>query len=1300
MKHMKRLRLLLPLMIIGMLIFGAVTASAATGTITAMLREAVGLNASAGYELTTDKEVYQKGEAIKVTVKVPADDENAWVGIIKSGKTAADKYGCAPYFWYYANKYHGNGDCTTNFNIFDGEYSGDLNYSEYDKEEQALIDVEAGCLNPGVYDIILFEDDGFEYGAMATVVIDGEYAVKYMNGEDELKNLTPVTYLFSQVQKGTVDLPKNVNVEHYNFKGWYDNADLKGSAVTGIAKGSQGEKTFYGKFEPKKYNVTFDTDGGSSVASQSVTYKTQVKRPAAPTKSGSVFLGWATEKNGKAGFDFNQPIQGPTTLYAVWGSAGSKVVTFDATGGSDVLSQALNAGQKAERPADSAREGYFFGGWFTDKNCSTVFNFGTAVTDNITVYAKWIPIEYQIVFDSYGGTPVEPITYTIETPTFELPKPTRDQYVFDGWGDPFGNVYYKIEQGSTGSLGLGARWESFNSLSTDKTTYMNGEPIMVTVKSVIPGAWVGLYKETDTVEEGVANVYRWDYVDQHYGTAFNIMDAKAINQLTVGKYKIVLVDNNWQVVMQHNIVVEKNTNPAKGTLTVSGYSRDDKTYSGSSSKDRGEKLYDFYYGDGIEVKASVSGIGCDGAWVGILTDAQYSGNQIGEYMKKNWYYVDDFKDQSVNLNYVDNSVISEDAKAIPYGLNYWIILASKENQILDAIPFNYRTFNMDWAGQPWAENVSTSLVVEQDWVSKVADGTKLKPSLTLKQVNGHFGFTKDASGKLVEITEEVLTEGKDYTLVYPAESKEPGTYSVQVVFPSAGAYNYLSTDAKKYGLKDGITYYLKSTEDQHVIEYILNGGTNNKDNPASYAVGTEVILKAPAKAGCCFGGWYTTEDFQKDSRITKIAATDKADFKLYAKWINEENTKYKINYVLDGGSNSLNNPMGYDGDVEVAMNPATKKGYRFDGWFYDAAFTIPADTIPAGTTGDLTIYAKFTKAEKNMFLIETSVKGGSISGNAQAKVGKTVTISYKANKDYALYSVTVDGVSVDISKYPSAYTFENVTADHKIDVVYKLIPAKPVISKIKTGDGRISVSWKSVKRADAYKVYRAVNGGAYKLVKTTTERTYVDSKVTAGKKYAYKIAAVVKETASEKSAAKSIKASKVLQQVTVKSVIERRGKVTVICNQVPGATAYKVYRSADGGKTYKLVSTGKGTIQTSNALPAGQYRYKVAAAANGFVGKASKVKYVTVLAKPTITKVTSKDQSVTVKWKAQKNADKYAVFRSVNGGKSFKKVLVTEKTTATFEYQTAGQKQQYKVRALKGAGYSRMSDAKKVTVKR
>ena len=73
-----------------------------------------------------------------------------------------------------------------------------------------------------------------------------------------------------------------------------------------------------GKTETPKFTVTFNTDGGSAVDSQSVESGKMATKPEAPTLEGSWFLGWYGDKELTKEFDFTSPITNNTEVYAKW----------------------------------------------------------------------------------------------------------------------------------------------------------------------------------------------------------------------------------------------------------------------------------------------------------------------------------------------------------------------------------------------------------------------------------------------------------------------------------------------------------------------------------------------------------------------------------------------------------------------------------------------------------------------------------------------------------------------------------------------------------------------------------------------------------------------------------------------------------------------------------------------------------------------------------------------------------------------------------------------------------------------
>ncbi|MBO5139301.1 MAG: InlB B-repeat-containing protein [Peptococcaceae bacterium] len=74
---------------------------------------------------------------------------------------------------------------------------------------------------------------------------------------------------------------------------------------------------------PLTYTVTFNTNGGTDVASQTIGYYQKATEPTAPTKDGFTFAGWFTSEDDGAtlsetAYDFATPVEEDITLYAKW----------------------------------------------------------------------------------------------------------------------------------------------------------------------------------------------------------------------------------------------------------------------------------------------------------------------------------------------------------------------------------------------------------------------------------------------------------------------------------------------------------------------------------------------------------------------------------------------------------------------------------------------------------------------------------------------------------------------------------------------------------------------------------------------------------------------------------------------------------------------------------------------------------------------------------------------------------------------------------------------------------------------
>ena len=140
------------------------------------------------------------------------------------------------------------------------------------------------------------------------------------------------------------------------------------------------------------YTVTFDSDGGSSVESQSVESGKKATKPAAPTKSGYEFDGWYIDD---IQYDFSNEVTANITLKAKW-SIIYYIVMFDSNGGSIVPYQTVEANKTVSKPENPTYYGYNFIDWYIG---DTVYDFSSPVTSDITLTAKWVDMNEIITWE-------------------------------------------------------------------------------------------------------------------------------------------------------------------------------------------------------------------------------------------------------------------------------------------------------------------------------------------------------------------------------------------------------------------------------------------------------------------------------------------------------------------------------------------------------------------------------------------------------------------------------------------------------------------------------------------------------------------------------------------------------------------------------------------------------------------------------------------------------------------------------------------------------------------------------------
>ena len=130
---------------------------------------------------------------------------------------------------------------------------------------------------------------------------------------------------YSTVYTATITITPKAN---YTVKGIAENGYTVSDAetVTNEADSARvtavyaatGSKSSGGSGSTKRYTVSFNTNGGNKITSQTVAKDNSVKEPTAPIKENFEFAGWYTDKELTTKYDFTEKVTKSFKLYAKW----------------------------------------------------------------------------------------------------------------------------------------------------------------------------------------------------------------------------------------------------------------------------------------------------------------------------------------------------------------------------------------------------------------------------------------------------------------------------------------------------------------------------------------------------------------------------------------------------------------------------------------------------------------------------------------------------------------------------------------------------------------------------------------------------------------------------------------------------------------------------------------------------------------------------------------------------------------------------------------------------------------------
>ena len=621
----------------------------------------------------------------------------------------------------------------------------------------------------------------------------------------------------------------------------------------------------------KSYTVTFDSDGGSSVDKQTVVSGKYAKEPAAPTKSGYIFMGWYY---GSDKWDFSTAVTGNMSLKAKWTPDPESCTHVDGTNNgicdncgtalvlikfypdndTSVTSQIIVSGSCATEPTAPTKANYIFAGWYKG---SSKWDFSTPITSDLNLTAKWEPdltncahknaneddycdicnerLKFGVTYKD--GTETLTLSskyssYSILDSEFTLPQPTKSHYQFLGWfedelltkqvtsidvtkgGDvtlyaSFAPVEYKIEYNLNGGKNA------------------SGNPSSFTV-SDLPLTLLAPDKEGYTFEG-------W-YTDNTFTKPIeeinldNIKDLKLYAKWTeiIIEFKVTYLDHNGEVLAVDTLIKSNSDQALRDytdfpALTDTGYS----FHGWVNPENESERYVCVPAGNETDIVIKASMKNEIVHYVTYCIDGEYSSikDPFLEVEGFNSFYIPTKGGYTFDGWYTD-SACTIDATAIAPGTTEDVTLYGK------FIPNVYNvSFTID--GAVFNGGFTQYIISDEDI---------LLPEIPAKEGYVILGwYTSD---------DQLMVENKI----------------------AAGYYGDLELHA----------VYKKSS---YKITYYLNGGSNDNRNVTEYHYGEiPKLYSAGSKEGYVFAGWYTDASYSGEP-IISIEEVANQDVNLFALWL-------------------------------------------------------------------------------------------------------------------------------------------------------------------------------------------------------------------------------------------------------------------------------------------------------------------------------------------------------------------------------------------------------------------------------
>ncbi|MCL2227632.1 MAG: InlB B-repeat-containing protein [Oscillospiraceae bacterium] len=203
-------------------------------------------------------------------------------------------------------------------------------------------------------------------------------------------------------------------------------------------------------------------DGTDEILSEFITHDGYtIDMPTEPEKYGHAFVRWTTDQAGNQPFAFTASVTSPLSLYAQWIAERRVTLMLNDGTGSMYDESVVKDGETIRQPPIPLRQGYAFTNWTADNAGNIIFDFSIPVTNDVIIYAQWIPLRTVSINRNYAGAAtVLPQNLTDGSTVSQVYVPNRSGFDFIHWtSDATGHNVVSLDTVINTNITLYAQWQ-------------------------------------------------------------------------------------------------------------------------------------------------------------------------------------------------------------------------------------------------------------------------------------------------------------------------------------------------------------------------------------------------------------------------------------------------------------------------------------------------------------------------------------------------------------------------------------------------------------------------------------------------------------------------------------------------------------------------------------------------------------------------------------------------------------------------------------------------------------------------